>query len=168
MLFRACFEAGRLLRGNPPWHEIVPGLYLGRRLTRREAADAVLRLHIHAVLDLTSALAEPPAMRSAGAYRLLPVLDNTSPTLAELRDAAAWIARHLAAGSVYVHCAAGHGRAAAVVAAYLLSAGRAANAEDALALIRSRRPGVRLLPRQARTLRQFAVEAIRAGGGQGR
>jgi hypothetical protein len=165
LLSRLCFEVARRCTREPPWHEIVPGLYLGRRLTRREGAAAVASLGLRGVLDLTCEFAEPRAMRRAVSYRLLATLDNTSPTLEQLRAGVDWTRRHLPEGSVYVHCAVGHGRSATIVAACLLAAGHAATAERALSLIQARRPLVRPNHLQLRTLRQYAAEI--AGGPAG-
>lgn len=165
LLSRLCFEVARRCSREPPWHEIVPGLYLGRRLTRREAAAAVTSLGLRGALDLTCEFAEPRAMRNATSYRLLATLDNTSPTLEQVRAGVDWIRRHLAEGSVYVHCAVGHGRSASVVAAHLLAAGCARSAEDALSLIQARRGLARLNRLQMCTLRQYAAEVAKRGAG---
>jgi len=74
----------------------------------------------------------------------MPVLDATAPTPGESSDAAAWLAGRVSGGPVYVHYALGHGRSATVVVAYLLATGQAATAEEGLALVRQKRPGVGL------------------------
>jgi len=150
----ACFHAYRLLAGEAPWHEVAPGVYLGRRLTGREAARAA-PADLAGVVDLTCELPEPAAMRGCGEYLNLPVLDGTCPTPGRLREAVAFIERVRPAGGVYVHCAVGHGRSATVAVAWLLAAGLAGSAGEALARVRSRRPRARLAYGGAAAVEEF-------------
>jgi protein-tyrosine phosphatase len=60
------------------------------------------------------------------------------------------------AGTIYIHCAQGHGRTGMFAAAVLLSSGQAATPEEALRLVTSARPGVRLSGDQWLTLRAAA------------
>ncbi|MBI4870420.1 MAG: dual specificity protein phosphatase family protein [Candidatus Riflebacteria bacterium] len=94
-------------------------------------------------------------MRSAAAYRCIPLLDGTAPGPEALLAGARWIQARLELGPVYVHCAMGHGRSALFVAAYLLLAGRAGTVEAALAELGRLRPGVHLHPDQSSCLREF-------------
>lgn len=140
---------------RPPYHQILTGLYLGRRLYAREARA----LGVGAVLDLTCELPENRVMRAGGRYLCLPVLDNTEPTPEQLRRAVDWLAENLAAGSVYVHCAAGYGRSATVLVAYLLSTGVVGSVDEGIAYLRAKRPGVRLNRSQRRVLEPFEEAA---------
>ncbi len=101
------FHLRRLLSPEKAAHEILPGLHLGRMLTAREAQ----LLAIPAVVDLVCEFPEPRVLRESPGYRLLPVLDGTSPTLQQLREGSQYIEESLARGGVYIHCAVGHGRA---------------------------------------------------------
>jgi protein-tyrosine phosphatase len=105
------------------------------------------------VLDLTCEFDENRPMRNGGRYLCLPVLDNTSPTPGQLREAVQWLSEALNAGRVYVHCAAGHGRSATVVIAYLLAVGSVSSVDEGIALLKSHRPGVRLNASQQAVLR---------------
>jgi len=51
----------------------------------------------------------------------LPVVDHIEPTVDQLEAAVSYIARHRPTGRVLVHCKGGHGRSAAVAAAWLVS-----------------------------------------------
>ena len=126
-------------RARPPFVQIVPGLLMGRRLSAREAA----RLPVRAVLDLTAELTEAAPLRRR-THLTLPVLDLTAPSAAQLEAGVRFIARHRSAGPVYVHCALGYGRAACLVAAYLMESGIANTPADALALVRAAQPRVHL------------------------
>jgi protein-tyrosine phosphatase len=69
-----------------------------------------------------------------------------------------WLSHRLKAGSVYVHCALGHGRTGCIVSAYLLATGVVPSIGEAVNLLRSLRPGVDLNRDQRRALRAFAKE----------
>ena len=126
------------------WNEVVPGLWMGRRLSEREARQAVRR-GVTAVLDLSAEFSEPPAFRGVS-YLNLPVPDLTAPSPAQLAAAVAFIRRERARGTVYVHCKIGYSRSAAVVGAYLRAAGIAPDPVDAIALMRRARPSLVVRP----------------------
>jgi protein-tyrosine phosphatase/membrane-associated phospholipid phosphatase len=138
------------------WNEVLPGLLMGRTLTRAEAAAAVRR-GVTAELDLTAEFSRPAPFR-ATTYCNLPILDLTAPTPGQLREAIRFIARESARGTVYVHCKVGYSRTAAVVGAYLLATGRAETAEEAVALLRKARPSIVVRPEAMTALRAFADE----------
>jgi len=136
--------------------EVAPGLYLGQHLAGTNTAALDIP-GFTAVLDLTAEFGETAALRSVPHYRCIPLLDTFAPTAEQLAEGVAFIAEHQAEGSVYMHCALGHGRSALFVAAYLVSAGRAGSAEAAEEQVRAARPGVALNPAQQRALRGFAA-----------
>jgi hypothetical protein len=135
-----------LSHAEAPFHQVAPGLFLGRRPTRRdrEAFDA---LGVRSVLDLCAEL--PRSSLLVGQrYLTLPVLDAEAPTAAQLDEAVRWLDEVLPAGPVLVHCALGHGRSATVVAAWLLAHGAPGDALDVESTLRRIRSGVRLTPPQ--------------------
>jgi hypothetical protein len=136
----------RLLFREPPWHEIAPGIYLGRRLLPGEKPPAA-----RTVVDLTAEFSEPDRVRRDRHYHCIPLLDSTAPSPGELEFALDWIEK-APEGGVFIHCALGHGRSATVVAAHLIASGRASDPAAAVALLRQRRPLVRLLPGQFNAL----------------
>ena len=140
---------GRWVRRKPHSHEIIPGLWLGAW------PDTAKRLppNTALVVDLT---AEFPRRAKAWEYLCLPTLDADAPTPEALRTAVAAIEN--ASGSVYVHCAAGHGRSATIVAAVLIARGLAKDLDDAEAQPQRIRPGVRLTPPQRRLLTQHSLD----------
>jgi protein-tyrosine phosphatase len=146
--------AWRFLSREPAFAEVEPGLYWGRRLCwdeRQRVAD----LEPLAVLDLTAEYAEPEFMREQGEYLRLPILDMTPPRRQDFERALRFIREHLPRQNVYVHCALGHGRAAAILAAYLVQQGRCASVQEAEAWLRARRYGVRLTRAQRAAVQEF-------------
>ncbi len=136
-----------------PWNEVVPNVWIGRRLNDREAATAV-RQGVTAVLDLTGECSEAGPFLTLE-YLNLQVLDLTAPTPQQLRAAADFINTHRETGTVYVHCKIGYSRSAASVGAWLLDAGLAATAEEAVALLRAARPTLVVRPEAWVALREF-------------
>ena len=145
----------RRLSREEPCSEIVPGRFLGGRPLRMDRAGFEERA-IASTLDVTAEFPEVGYAR-AGAYLCVPLLDTLPPTREQLCLAAEWIGQRMAKAPVLVHCALGHGRSASVVAAYLLSAGHASTAGEALALLLARRPGVGLHDAQRRALEEYAT-----------
>lgn len=143
-LNQVAFQTMCAFTSSRPFDEIEPGLFLGRRLTGREADLKQFRT----VLDLTAEFTEPPGLRQATNYLCVPVLDLTSPTTEQLRQALDFLAAHRADGPVLVHCAAGHGRSALVLAALRLRTGKATNAAEVIAQLQRLRPNVNLNPAQ--------------------
>lgn len=143
-----------------PFHEIVPGLFLGCRLGANDRREFE-KIGIRSVLDLTGEFRELNYVREAGTYRCIPVLDHCSPSLTQLEEGIGYIKEKLAVGPVYVHCALGHGRSATVVAGYLLTSGIVHSVEDAIAFLQKKRSGVNLKPGQIATLKNLMKHAQR-------
>jgi hypothetical protein len=137
-------------------HQISERMYVGRRLLGRECRILEKR-KIRAVLDLTAATPEPRAVREGRSYRSLPLLDGSAPSLKTLADEVGWLLEQSKAGPVYVHCAAGHGRAALLGGAYLLATGEVSSADEAIARQQQVRPHVRLNRVQRRRLAEYAA-----------
>lgn len=145
----------RLLAGADAWHEVAPGVFLGRRCYARELPDGV-----EVVCDLTAEFSEPAAVRAHAGYISVPTLDtHAPPSIDSIRGVLERCAR---AERVFVHCASGHGRSAAFVAALLVRKGVAESAKAAEALVVGARPGVGLSMRQRLWLRQ--VEQLESVG----
>ncbi|MBN1284210.1 MAG: dual specificity protein phosphatase family protein [Anaerolineae bacterium] len=88
-------------------------------------------------------------------YLWLPTVDGTPPTLEQLDQAVRTIRRAVAEGrKVYIHCAAGVGRAPTTAAAYLVTTGM--TVEEAVLYIRQRRPIAAPGKWQRRRLSEFA------------
>ena len=144
-------------------------LFVGGQF-RPQQWPALRRLGIRAVLSLQAEREDtfhstPPDR----ALRLL-VPDFHPPTVAQLREAVAFVAAAHADGlPVMIHCHAGVGRASLTASAYLIS--RGASYAEAFETIRRARPIVRLnrpqherLSEWARLIRQAEVQSVERTG----
>lgn len=154
------FNVWRLTSKEMPFNEIIPGLFLGRRLCRGEQ-HLVQSLGEMAVLDLTAEFAEPAFMRRQAAYLCLPTLDMTAPTRNTLERSLEFIREHLGQRPVYVHCALGHGRSAVIVLAHLLASGQFDSVGAARDYVKAQRWGVSLTNSQRTRL----LEIVRRRAG---
>jgi protein-tyrosine phosphatase/membrane-associated phospholipid phosphatase len=141
-------------RRSDAWNEVAPNVWIGRQLSDRDAEMAV-KAGVTAVLDLTGEFSEASPFLSLP-YLNLQILDLTAPTPAQVRTAVAFVDAHRGAGAVFVHCKIGYSRSAAVVGCWLLDAGLAATADDAVACMRAARPGLIVRPEVWMVLREFS------------
>jgi protein-tyrosine phosphatase len=142
------------LQKEPPFHEIATNLWLGRRLIWGEASH-FSQTPEAAVLDMTAEFAENKILRNPN-YLCIPTLDHTAPSKEQLDLAMAFIRSHILERRVFIHCALGHGRSAAVIAAWLLGQNKAQTVETAVKQIKMIRPGVGLNTDQISILKEFS------------
>lgn len=135
----------RVLSRERCFHEVAPGLLLGRRPFAHE-----LPLEVSLVVDLTSEFAEAHEVRTRARYLCHPVLDTCAPDEDSLLAVVSAILSE--PGPVYLHCANGHGRASTVAAAVLLARGHSPDVHGAEQHLRRARPGVKLHPEQREVL----------------
>jgi protein-tyrosine phosphatase len=147
-------------RHGRQWDEAVPGLLMGRKLNSAEAEE-LLASGVTAVLDLTAEFSEVRLLRQTVYYNLQ-ILDLTAPTLDQLHRAVEFIRENAATGIVYVHCKIGYSRTAAAVGAYLMAAGHATGADDAMAQMRRARSPLVIRPEVVAALRAFQ-DSLRDG-----
>jgi protein-tyrosine phosphatase len=140
---------------EPAWHEVAPGLWLGRRAAARELPEGV-----EVVVDLTEGFAKPRGYAPSIEYVALPTLDGCAPPGGPAIDLLTRLADD--PRGLYVHCAQGHGRSAMLVALLLVLRGAAASFEEAVGLVRGRRPAVRLSRAQDRFAQGIIQETTRA------
>lgn len=134
----------RVVRREPPYHQLSESIFIGRRLLAHETPD-----FFDVVVDLTCEFPEPLPLRSKHYYSFQ-ILDGVSPSEAQLIQWARDISR--LSGTVYIHCAEGRGRAGLFAAALLLVLGHSDSPSEVLRFIRSKRTVVRLGARQRKTL----------------
>jgi protein tyrosine phosphatase (PTP) superfamily phosphohydrolase (DUF442 family) len=134
--------------------EITPHLHVGGQYRRRgwprlEARGITSVVNMRVEFDDNGAGIAPPR------YLHLPVVDDNTPTLEQLQEGAAFIAKEIEqGGSVYVHCGSGIGRAATMAAAYLISTGL--TADEAWEKIRAIRPFIRPTAVQLAQIERFS------------
>ncbi len=113
---------------------------------------------VRAVVDCRAEACDPvELLRLLGiAFRRVPTPDAGHFTPLQVAEAVDWIERQWGEGRrVLVHCQAGKGRSVLIGAAALTR--RGVSPDDALALIRARRPIVTPTPGQIARLREFAA-----------
>jgi atypical dual specificity phosphatase len=89
-------------------------------------------------------------------YLRIPVIDRCAPTFEQITQGVSWIECQLIAGRViYIHCAAGVGRSAMLLASWYVYA-HGATVAQALALLKTRHPQVSLTRRQIHRLHEYA------------
>jgi protein-tyrosine phosphatase len=148
VVVRVVWHVWRRREGSPAHVELLPGIRIGRRLLPEEFPEDV-----RTVVDLTCELPATRPVDREVEYHAVPVLDGQAPRHSILVELLRRIGE--APGTVYVHCANGIGRTALVAAAILLWRGRAASVAEALAEVRSCRPGARLSAVQRRALERL-------------
>jgi protein-tyrosine phosphatase len=129
--------------------EVIPGLWLGRRCSAEELPESV-----GLVVDLTAEFPEPADVRTGREYICVPTLDASVPSMEAFQAVVQKIAE--SPKVVYVHCALGHGRSATVVAAVLMARGFASTVDEAIRMVRERRPGIDINGRQKTCLDGWA------------
>lgn len=148
-------DTARLVTGAPMRRvsQITPQLHLGGQYWRRGWPILAAR-GVTAVVNLRTELDDNHAGIAPARYMYLPTVDNEPPTLGQLREGVAFIAAEIGrGGGVYVHCRSGVGRAATMVAAYLISTGL--TPDQAWARIREARPFICPTPTQMAQVESF-------------
>ncbi len=153
------FDRYRLFLSGVPtlrFARITPQLYVGGQIRQagweRLQADGVTAIvNMRGEHDDRAAGVNIPAEH----YLHIPTVDDTPVAQEDLSRGADWIAGQVeGGGAVYVHCAAGSGRAPSMGAAYLIKH-QGMTAKQALATIAEKRPFIMPLPEQVTALREF-------------
>jgi hypothetical protein len=122
----------RQKRGEPPWNEVAPGIFVGRMPGLTDVPPGAPHL-----FDLTCELRAPFSLR-VQRYHCLPTLDGTAPDPEKFRALVKVAASFTE--PVFIFCAAGHGRSATLAAAVLVERGLAADVAAAEAMMKQKRP----------------------------
>jgi len=131
------------------YDEIVPGLWIGRRVLGDE-----LPAGVQLVVDLTCEFAEPSSVLQRCEVRCLPTLNYGVPPVAALQTLMTELADR---DGLYIHCAQGHGRSAVVAAAVLVRRGVAATVGEAVEMVVRVRPKTHLEDCQKQLLRNLPL-----------
>jgi protein-tyrosine phosphatase len=145
------WHAERLRGRADAANEVAPALWVGRRPLSHELPAGVRR-----VVDLTAEFPAAIEVRRRAGYLCVPLLDGTA---LEIRTLRALLDRLRGEEGILLHCAAGRGRSAMVAAALLIERGLADDVEHAEAMLRQRRPGIRLNAAQRRLLYAMSARA---------
>ena len=155
LLLWSVWHLSRALRREPPFHELVDGIIIGRRLLPGEYPEG-----IESVVDLTAEFPESSRIRQGRNYWTFPILDG-SPSTPEALEQVARAIMDLP-GDVYIHCAEGHGRTALVATSLLLARGDVRSADEAVALVLERRPLARMNASQRKVVDEVAESYSRS------
>jgi len=162
-------HALRRIQGMSPadTSRIAPGLYVGGQ-QYQHGLKRMAALNISASVSLRGEADDAARGVALERHLWLSTMDNTPPTLEQLNQAAEFISQAIEEGrGVYIHCAAGVGRAPTTAAAYLVSAGL--TPAEAWSLIRQARPFIRPKAGQFEQIERFYDERRGAGmRGKGR
>ena len=151
-------HAVRIVGGAPirALRQITPHINLGGQHSRRGWQKLAAR-GVTAVINMRVEYDDRDAGIAPARYLHLPTVDETPPSLAHLEQGVDFMAQEIADGGVvYVHCVSGIGRAATMVAAYLVREGL--SPEQAWARMQEARPFVRPEPAQIERLAEFAAD----------
>lgn len=146
----------RLTGFSPPaLSRIQPLLYVGGQ-PRRHGLQRMRALNIHAIVNLRKESDDVRRGVALEHYLWLPTTDDAPPTLEDLEKGRAFITEQITAGrGVYIHCAAGVGRAPTMAVAYLVSTGL--TAKHAWDMISQVRPFIRPTPKQIEVIEAFVL-----------
>jgi protein tyrosine phosphatase (PTP) superfamily phosphohydrolase (DUF442 family) len=144
-------------RESPDVSWVADDLAIGGRILPDEW-KALREAGIGAVLDCRSEACDPgDVLDQLGiAFLHLPTVDSGHFTEPQVVEGVAWVEKQWAAGRrVLVHCQAGKGRSVLIGGAALTRRGM--TSDEAVALIRERRPIITPTPGQLARLRTFAA-----------
>jgi protein tyrosine phosphatase (PTP) superfamily phosphohydrolase (DUF442 family) len=147
----------RLIRGAPirSYSQISPHLFIGGQY-RKKGWPLLESWGITAVVNLRNTFDDKQAGIAPAHYLHLPTRDGHCPTQAQLRAGVKFIKEEIEqGGAVYIHCEAGVGRSATLMAAYLIDEEKLTSTQ-AWKKIRSVRPFIRPTSMQKRGIDRFA------------
>jgi hypothetical protein len=121
-------------RGQPAYVALTDRIFIGRRLSVREARRFASEHQPACVVDLAAEFQERPSLRAVARYVCVPMLDLVPPTQAQLAAAVEAIRAGEQRAVIYVHCSMGRFRTALVASAYLVSTG--SSVDEAMQRIR--------------------------------
>jgi len=137
----------------PAISQVAPNLYVGGQ-HRQRGLSRMRKLGISAVVNVREESDDGARGLGLDHYLWVETADDAPPSLKELEDGAHFIEQQISKGhGVYIHCAAGVGRAPTAAAAYLISQG--ATATTAWETIRAGRPFIRPTPPQIEAIAAF-------------
>lgn len=144
-----------IVHGPTDYNQITENIWIGTNMCCTIHNTELLQHGFNADIDLEDTRAEEPPQINI--YLWLPTLDHMAPSQDQLRTGVAALAEMVKRGlKVYVHCRNGHGRGPTLVAAYFISEGK--GVEEAIGLIKAKRPSIHLQDSQMQSLHSFAQQ----------
>ncbi|MBI2607862.1 MAG: dual specificity protein phosphatase family protein [Candidatus Doudnabacteria bacterium] len=141
---------------KPNFNQVTQNIWIGNNMCCQLHGSELIKLGFDADIDLEDTRAEEPPHTKI--YLWLPTVNHTPPSMDQLAAGVAalktLVERNL---KVYVHCQNGHGRAPTLVAAYFVSLGQ--SVEEAIAVIKAKRPAIHLQDSQIEALKEFQRKA---------
>lgn len=138
---------------HTPWSKITDYIYIGTNecCQAKRFARELLKEGIEANISLEEWRVDAPF--GVKYYLWLPVKEHTAPTPLQFKIGVAMIDQLIKAKKkIYIHCEKGHGRAPALVTAYLISKGM--KLDQAIKFLKSKRR-VYIHPKQRSALKRF-------------
>lgn len=142
--------------GGPlDYNHIAEGIYAGTNQCCTTGLLEVLRKEgITADISLEAEKLDHPF--GVDMYVWLPTHDETPPSTDQLSFGVQTLKELVRQKrKVYVHCKNGHGRTSTLIAAYFIEQGK--TVDEAIALIKEKRPGIHLQSNQRQALETFAA-----------
>lgn len=138
------------------YSKITPQIFVGtNQCCRTHFEKTLLKKDVTADISLEEKRVDTPF--GVNYYLWLPVKDHHAPSATQFKLGVQFMAELVRRKEkIYVHCRRGHGRAPTLAAAYLMNEGM--GLEDALRLIKKKRPAVHLNERQVSALKKFSLE----------
>lgn len=136
------------------YNYIIDGIYIGtNQCCQTHFNERLKRDGIEADVSLEEERIDTPF--GIGFYVWIPVRNRFAPTQEQFEFGVSVLEKLVAMKKkIYVHCKNGHGRAPTLVAAYLTKRGK--TVEEALQLIKTKRPAIHLEEAQKKVLEDFA------------
>ena len=140
---------------NFDFSQITDSLFLGtNQCCQSHFSENLLSRGITVDISLEEERVDAPF--GVESYLWLPVADHTPPAADQLVTGVAFIATTLSLRKkIYLHCKNGHGSAPTLLAAYFISIGKTAN--EAISLIKEKRPTIHLEEGQIAVLRNYTA-----------
>lgn len=141
---------------NIDYNHIIDGIYIGtNQCCQTHFVEELRQEGIEADISLEEERIDAPF--GIKFYVWLPVKNGMAPTDGQLDFGISVLGKLIAMKKkVYVHCQNGHGRAPLLVAAYLVSTGK--TPDEALSIIKSKRPATHLNDPQMKSLTNFSSQ----------
>lgn len=140
------------------YNYIADGIYIGTNQCCQIHFDEQLKKEgVEADISLEEERVDAPF--GVGFYVWIPIQNHTAPTKAQLDFGVSVLEKLVAMKKkIYIHCQNGHSRAPTLVAAYFIKQGK--SADEAVALIKAKRPTIHLEDAQKEALVQFSVSKL--------